>query len=339
MCYVLLKTMNNFWEKLDNGFLAMAPMAGITDLPFRKICKEFGADVLYSEMASAAALYYDQNSKKKADFSPTLNLLKHESGENPFVVQIFGSDPKHFEIATKIITEKIKPQGIDINFGCPVKKVIKQGAGSALMRDFKKAREIIKSVIFNTDLPVSIKTRTKVGENNILDFLDFISNLNIKAVMVHGRTFSQGFNGDINIKILKNIKNHFAGIYVVNGFYSELNKNTGYTIGKYYKDLLNESGADGLGVGRIALGRPWVFREIKDYFHKKTVFNIDNKTLKMIILKHLHIVQKVYRKKGLFEIRKHIAWYTKGVAGGNFIREKIFKSNNFNEILKIIDNL
>ncbi len=330
--------MNNFWEKLNKGFLAMAPMAGITDLPFRKICKNFGADVLYSEMASAAALYYDQNIKKKIKISPTLDLLKFEKSEKPFVIQIFGSDPKHFEIATKIITEKIKPDGIDINFGCPVKKVIKQGAGSALMRDFQKAKEVIRAVIENTDLPVSIKTRTQVGDKNILDFLDFISDLDIKALMVHGRSFSQGFSGKLDFNILKNIRNYFGGSYIVNGFYLDSAENNSLEIAKYYKNLLIETEADGLGIGRIALGRPWVFKEIKDYFNEQNIFEIDKKTLKIIIIQHLKSVQKFYGKKGLFEIRKHIAWYTKGLKGGSLIRQKIFKAENYQDMLKIIND-
>ena len=330
--------MNNFWEKLNKGFLAMAPMAGITDLPFRKICKNFGADVLYSEMASAAALYYDQNIKKKIKISPTLDLLKFEKSEKPFVIQIFGSDPKHFEIATKIITEKIKPDGIDINFGCPVKKVIKQGAGSALMRDFQKAKEVIRAVIENTDLPVSIKTRTQVGDKNILDFLDFISDLDIKALMVHGRSFSQGFSGELDFNILKNIRNYFGGSYIVNGFYLDSAENNSLEIAKYYKNLLIETEADGLGIGRIALGRPWVFKEIKDYFNEQNIFEIDKKTLKIIIIQHLKSVQKFYGKKGLFEIRKHIAWYTKGLKGGSLIRQKIFKAENYQDMLKIIND-
>jgi tRNA-dihydrouridine synthase B len=335
----MYEDMNNFWKKLDKGFLVMAPMAGITDLPFRQICKEFGADVLYSEMASATALYYDQNVKKKEKISPTLDLLKFENLEKPFVTQIFGSDPKHFEVATKIITKKIKPQGIDINLGCPVKKVIKQGAGSALMRDFKKSKEVIKAVMANTNLPVSIKTRTQVGDKNILDFLDYISDLDLKAIMVHGRTFSQGFSGEIDFNILKNIKNYFGGIYIVNGFYLESGQNNSLEIGKYYENLLNKIEADGLGIGRIALGRPWVFKEIKNYFNKQNSFDVDKDMLKKIILKHLKSVQEFYGEKGLFEMRKHIAWYTKGIKNSAVIRQEIFKVDNFQAMFKIINQI
>ena len=331
--------MDNFWEKLDKGFLAMAPMAGITDLPFRQVCKKFGADVLYSEMASAAALYYDQNSKKKEKTSVTLNLLKFNKLENPFVVQVFGSKPEHFELATKVITKKIKPQGIDINLGCPVKKVTKQGAGSALMRDFKKAKNVISAVVENTNLPISIKLRTQVGDKNVLDFLNFISDLDIKTIMVHGRTFSQGFNGEVDFEILKNIKNYFGGTYIANGFYLGSEKNHATAIGEYYKALLDETNADGLGIGRASLGRPWIFREIKEYFSGQEITKLDKIALKKIISEHLQSAYEFYGERGLFEIRKHIGWYTKGLRSGNTIRKKIFELNNFEDMLKIINNI
>ena len=129
--------MKNFWLKLKKQhrpILALAPLAGFTDSAFRQICKKYGADVLYSEMASTAALFYNQKAKKNT----TLDLLKfNPQKEKYYVVQLFGASPEHFAVATRIITEKIKPDGIDINFGCPVPKVIKQGAGSGLMKDLK----------------------------------------------------------------------------------------------------------------------------------------------------------------------------------------------------------
>ena len=134
---------------------ALAPMAGVTDSAFRQICKQFGADVVYSEMISTTAIVY--NSKK------TLALMKFDKKERPYVVQLFGAKPEHFARAARIVAEKIKPDGIDINFGCPVKKVQKQGAGAVLMNNSKLAREIVEATINNTKLPVSIKIRSRVG--------------------------------------------------------------------------------------------------------------------------------------------------------------------------------
>src|SRR3989339_471146 len=200
---------NNFWENLKKPFFAMAPMAGITDSSFRQMCVRFGADVVYSEMASATALVYAPEK--------TLEILQFEKKERPYVVQLFGAEPKHFVEATKIITKEIKPNGIDINFGCPVKKVQKQGAGAVLMKDFKKSRAIIENVINNTDLPVSIKTRTRVDNKSILDFLEFIKDLDIKALMIHGRTLAQGFSGAIDTETIKKARDFFSGVLMANG--------------------------------------------------------------------------------------------------------------------------
>ncbi|MCK5084841.1 MAG: tRNA-dihydrouridine synthase family protein, partial [Candidatus Pacebacteria bacterium] len=147
--------MSNFWKKLNKPILALAPMAGYTNSAFRQICKDYGADVVYSEMASAVALNFE--GKK------TLKFLKFNKNEKYYVVQIFGNDPKYFQNAAKVITEKIKPDGIDINMGCPAKKVFSNGSGAALMGDIEKAREIIKETLKGTNLPVSIKIRAKVG--------------------------------------------------------------------------------------------------------------------------------------------------------------------------------
>ena len=143
-----------FWQTIKKPILALAPMAGFSDSPFRQVVSKYGADVVYSEMASVTALFYN----KKI----TLELLKFDKRkEKNYVVQLFGSNPEHFAVATKIVTEEIKPNGIDINFGCPVGKVIKQGAGSDLMTDLVKAHAVIKAVCDNTNLPVSVKIITK----------------------------------------------------------------------------------------------------------------------------------------------------------------------------------
>jgi tRNA-dihydrouridine synthase len=209
----------NFWIKLkkeNRPMLALAPMAGFSDAPFRRICKKEGADVLYSEMASVAAIYYASKSRKKNLFTEnakTMSLLKFSRIlERPYVVQLFGSDPEQFAVATRIISEKIKPDGIDINFGCPVPKIIKQGAGSGLMKDLKKSREVIEAVLNNTKLPVSIKIRLEAGGVNFKEFLENISDLNISALMIHGRTLKQGFIGEADFKKIKEARKYFKGI-------------------------------------------------------------------------------------------------------------------------------
>lgn len=309
--------MNNFWKKLNKPFYAMAPMAGVADSAFRQVCKEFGADVVYSEMASVAALSY--NPKK------TLELLEFSEKERPYVVQLFGSEPKQFAEAVKIVTKEINPDGIDINFGCPVKKVAKQGAGAVLMNDKKKSREIIRNTIENTHLPVSIKTRAKVADVDVLEFLDFMQDLDIKALMIHGRTLAQGFSGEINTGIIKKARDYFGGIIMSNGGINN------YTDGQ---KILAETESDGLGIARGGLGHPWIFEELKNSqqsnFSKEKIFEI--------AYKHAELSFKLKGRPGVIEMRKHFCWYVHGLNGASEMRKELINVSTLEDIKNIFNS-
>lgn len=313
----------NFWEilkKRNKPILALAPMAGFTDSAFRQICKQYGADVLYSEMVSATALFYNQKKKKNA----TLDLLKFDCRkEKYYVAQLFGANPEHFAVAVKIITEKIKPDGIDINFGCPVPKIIKQGAGSGLMKNLAGARAVIEAVLANTDLPVSIKIRAQAGNIDAQKFLKNISDLPVAALMIHGRTLAQGFTGNPNWKIVKEAKKYFKGIILANGGINDLAS---------AKKALKESGADGLGLARGILGRPWLYKEIK----KEAVINLTVKQIFKIALNHAELEQLQKGKRGIVEFRKHLVWYMQGMVGAAKLREQLVKVNSLADIKKIL---
>jgi nifR3 family TIM-barrel protein len=329
------------WQKLKKKgkpIYALAPLAGITDSAFRQICKEYGADVVYSEMASATALFFNQNNLIN---NPTLELLEFDKKERPFVVQLFGSNPKHFAVATKIISDKKLisklpitnyqlPNGLDINFGCPVPKVAKQKAGAELFKDLKLSKEVIKSVIENTDLPVSIKTRTKVGEVDVLRFLDYMKDLDIKAIMIHGRTFAQGFSGPVDYGIIKKARDYFGGIILANG-------------GVYNKqeadELLEKTGADGIGIGQGALGKPWIFEEIKNQSRVLGTKVKSNEEIFKIALRHAELAFELKGEQGVIEMRKHLCWYVQGMDGARKLREKLVKVNSINEIKLIFDLL
>jgi nifR3 family TIM-barrel protein len=312
-----------FWESLAKPIYALAPMAGAADSAFRQICKDFGADVVYSEMASATALVY--NPKQ------TLEILKFSKIERPFVVQLFGSVPKHFAYAARLIERKIKPDGIDINFGCPVKKVLKQGAGAVLMNNLKLARDIIKSVIENTKSPVSIKTRSRVGEIDVLRFLDYMRDLDIKAVMIHGRTLAQGFSGEVDWKIIKKARQYFGGIILANG--GIMNANDA-------KNLLEKTGADGVGIGRGALGRPWIFKEIKSRDALQCVSTeVDKKFIFKIALKHAKLAYKLKGERGIKEMRKHLCWYVAGLPNASNLRKKFIRVESLEDIKKVLNNV
>ena len=320
---------NNFWQKLKKRgrpILALAPMAGFTDSAFRQICKKYGADVLYSEMASATALFYSaqEAGHRIKKNNVTLALLKfNRTQEKYYVVQLFGSDPEHFAVAAKLITEKIKPDGIDINFGCPVPKIVKQGAGSGLMKDLKKSRAVIEAVLANTDLPVSIKIRAKAGEVDALNFLKNISDLPVAAVMIHGRTLNQGFAGTPDWPMIKEAKKYFSGIILANGAINDL---------KIARLALRESRADGLGLARGILGRPWLFKEMKN----DRVYDLKPAQIFKIALTHAVSEQKLKGKIGIIEMRKHLVWYVQGLSGAAKLREKLVKVNSLADVKKIL---
>lgn len=328
------KNKKDFWQKLKKQgrpILALAPMAGFSDSAFRQICKKNGADVLYSEMASTAALYYlEKNPRKKLlakgerlESEKTLDILRFEkTKEKYFVAQIFGSNPEHFVVATRIITEKIKPDGIDINFGCPVPKIIKQGAGAGLMKDLSRSREIIKAVLDNTDLPVSIKIRLESGQVNFKDFLQNISDLPISALMIHGRTLKQGFVGNADFKAIKEARKYFKGIILANGGIYDL---------KEAQKALKESNAEGLGLGRGVLGRPWLFKEIK----KNKVINKSKAGILKLLLEHAELGHKLKGKQATRELRKNLCWYLKNFEGASKLREALVKAKSLKEVEKI----
>ena len=309
----------NFWQKIKKPILALAPMAGFSDSAFRQICSKYGADVVYSEMASVTAIHYNQDLN-----SATLKLLQfNKRKENNYVVQLFGSDPEHFAEAAKIVTKVIKPAGIDINFGCPVGKVIKQGAGSDLMKDLVRAKAVIKAVLDNTHLPVSIKIRAKSGNVGAQDFLKNISDLPVAAVMIHGRTVTQGFVGEIDYELIKNARSIFSGVILANG---------GINDEVTAQKTLELTGADGLGLARGILGRPWLFKEIK----KRKIINLTNKEIFKIALRQAKLCQKLKGQAGIVELRKHLCWYVQGITGASAYRTQLVKANSYQDIKNIL---
>ncbi len=320
----------NFWEKLKTKkkpILALAPMAGFSDAPFRQICKKNGADVLYSEMASVAAIYYAERSKKPGpnyEAIKTMELLKFDrKKERPYVVQLFGSDPKHFAVAAQVITRDIKPDGLDINFGCPVPKICKQGAGSGLMKDLDRSRAVIEAVLQNTDLPVSVKIRLHSGDVNFKDFLKNIADLPVAALMVHGRTLKQGFAGEADFKAIKEARRYFKGVLLANGGINSL---------EIAQKALETSGADGLGLARGVLGRPWLFKEIK----KGKEIKKSEKQIYKMIYDHAVLWTKLKSKQAFPELRKNLVWYLGGLHGASKKREALVKAENLRDVKKAL---
>jgi len=331
--------MDNFWLKFKKPILALAPMAGITDSAFRQICRKHGADVVYSEMASVSALFFKPQK--------TLELVEFNKTERPYVVQLFGKHPEHFAKATRIISEKIKPDGIDINFGCPAKKVFGHGSGCALMPQKKLAREIISAVCENTKLPVSLKIRAGVGEVDAVEFIENVKDLPFSTVMIHCRTFEQKFSGPADFSVAEKIKKMIPDRIILG--------NGGITEPQQAKEILEKYPLlDGLGIARGALGRPWIFEEIKDLmsFPRKWESSSDIPPLlpeervgvrweqiKKIMLAHAKLLYKTKGQKGLLEIRKYLAWYVKGLPNASELRQKLVQVGSVEEIEKILKGI
>lgn len=317
----------NFWQQLKNKgnpILALAPMAGVSDMPFRQICKGYGADVLYSEMASATALNYNP--------AKTLELVQFDRAiESPYVVQLFGANPEHFKVAAKIITEQIRPDGIDINFGCPVPKVQKQGAGAILMGNPLLAREVVRAVLDNTGLPVSIKIRARMekGEGDArrrvdaLEFLEVMEGLPIAAIMIHGRSMSQGHSGAVDFDIIKKARGYVPGVLLANG---------GVVDVATAEEMLRETQADGLGIARGAMGKPWLFHELRSMNQesrsKQEIFEL--------AIKHALLAEKLLGPQGIVELRKHLCWYMTDFPGASELRQKLVQVKTAAEVVEIL---
>ena len=312
MTFVFMK--QNFWTKLKKPIIALAPMAGITDSAFRQICKKFGADVVYSEMISVDALAH--NSKK------TLKMLEFSKKEKPIVFQLFGKKPELFAQAAKLL-EKKGADGIDINFGCPVPKVFKAGAGASLTKDLDLCCEIIRATCLAVKIPVSIKVRRSVGKVTALDLVKKIKGLPVATIMIHGRSYEHGYGGEIDFEMIKSVKQNFSGIVLGNG---------GIINPQKAKEMLDKTKVDGIGLAQGVLGKPWLFKQVKDYLKTGKFKEINLTLIKKTALEHAALNYKLKGKQGILEMRKHLAWYFRGFSGASDLRQKLIQVNSLEEI-------
>ena len=314
--------MKNFWKKLNKPILALAPMAGYTTSPFRQICKYHGADVVYSELASATALNFE--GKK------TLKFLEFDKSESPFIVQLFGNDPKYFCNAAKFVSEKVKPAGIDINMGCPAKKVFSNGSGAALMNDAEKAREIVKETLKGTSLPVSIKIRAKVGNVTAYKFIKKLNDLPIAAIMIHGRSLKQGFAGEINYEQIRKVKSLVDVPVLANG---------GINSPEDAKKMLSRTGADGIGIARGALTKPWLFSQTKQFLEKGEYQEFSLEEIKKAAIKHANMSYQSKGKHGIVEMRKYLLWYFRGFENAKEVRKELVQVESLRDIERVLKNI
>ena len=297
----------------------LAPMAGVTDNPFRTICKEYGAGVVFTEFVSANGIIRENDK--------TLNMIKFDNNERPIGIQIFGESPTIVSQSAKYIENKFNPDIIDINFGCPVPKVTKKGAGSGAMKNLDLMGDIVDSVIGSVrKTPITVKMRSG-WSNDQLVYLEagkILEDIGISAITLHARTTKQQFTGSANWGHIKKLKDVLSIPVIGNGDVKSLED---------YNRMKSSTGCDAVMIGRASLGNPWIFKELQ--LNRKispTPIDIAN-----MCTKHFELLKKYYNTKISLNLsKKHFGWYLKGFSGASVIRKKIMRSSSLNEIEEII---
>lgn len=306
-----------------NGKLFLGPMAGVTDLPFRLLCKEKGADFLCTEMVSAKGIHYNNQN--------TENLLTIDEEERPVAVQLFGSDPDILSETAKRIEER-NFDVLDINMGCPVPKVVNNGEGSALMKNPQLVGEIVRKVSRSISKPVTIKIRKGFNDNliNAVEIAKIAEDNGAKAIAVHGRTREQYYSGKADWEIIRKVKEAVSIPVIGSGdvFAPE-----------DAKRMLDMTGCDGIMIARGARGNPWIFEQVKAYLdHGILLEKPDFATVKEMILRHGDMAVK-YKGEftGIREMRKHIAWYTAGYPGSSKLRREVNEVETMDDLIKLLE--
>ncbi len=308
---------------LDNSVF-LAPMAGVTDLSFRLICKEMNCGMVYTEMVSAKGLYY--NDKK------TENLLKIKPEEKPVALQIFGSEPEVMAKAAYILNGR-ENATLDINMGCPTPKIVKNGDGSALMKNPKLAGEVVKAVVKESIKPVTVKIRKGWDDNNInaVEIAKVIEENGAKALAIHGRTREQFYSGKADWGIIRKVKEALTIPVIGNGDVFTVEDGI---------NLLRETNCDGIMIGRGSQGNPWIFKRMAYYMESGEL--LPEPTVKekvLMALKHMNlVVEHKGEYVGIREMRKHIAWYLKGLRNTASLRNEINKIDSRAGIEDILYN-
>jgi len=289
--------------------LFVAPMAGVTDRPFRALCKKFGAGLAVSEMvASNSLLWGSEKTRRRAN---------HEGEAQPISVQIAGADPRMMAEAARYNMQQ-GAQIIDINMGCPAKKVCNALAGSALLRDEALVGRILESVVRAVEVPVTLKFRTGWDSNNrnALSVARIAEQSGIRLLSLHGRTRACGFSGHAEYDTIRAVKQTSRLPVIANG---------DITTPQEARQVLDQTGADGVMIGRAAQGRPWIFREIEHYLATGCAMPAPLvEEIRAVLIEHLHDLYGFYgRERGVKVARKHISWYTKGLANSAGFRHKM----------------
>lgn len=307
---------------LDNP-LVLAPMAGVTDLPFRLLCKEQGVGLICMEMISAKAVLYNNKN--------TEQLLKIDDRECPVSMQLFGSEPEIVSgIAARL--EERPFAFLDINMGCPVPKVVNNHEGSALMKNPKLAAEIVRQTVKAISKPVTVKIRKGFDDDNInaVEMAKYLEDAGASAIAVHGRTRAQYYSGEADWDIIRQVKEAVTIPVIGNGDIVD---------GASARKMLDDTGCDGIMIGRACRGNPWIFSQVKTYLETGKEANKPSiSELKEMIMRHAKLMVDIKGDyTGMHEMRKHVAWYTAGYPHSAQLRRQTNEIETLDDLQRLLD--